>query len=177
MRYRCSNPNGKNYADYGGRGIKVCERWENFENFVADVGERPSAAYSLDRIDNHKGYEPGNVRWATRKEQANNTRRNLISKSEGWRAMKVHNKVEKILIQYPKTRSSDKLLLLAFWESQGLVLTPTQQQTFMNLTTPAESITRARRLLRDKYPGSTDVEAERASKDDEMRESKGVQDL
>lgn len=74
MKERCSNPNHIRYAEYGGRGITVCERWrDNFWSFVADVGERPDG-HTLDRVDNDRGYEPGNVRWATRSEQNANKR-------------------------------------------------------------------------------------------------------
>lgn len=72
---RCTNPKAKRFARYGGRGIRVCERWEVFENFLADVGPRPSPKHSIDRIDNDKGYEPGNVRWATHDVQMMNTSR------------------------------------------------------------------------------------------------------
>lgn len=74
MRHRCRNPKSSKYADYGGRGISVCERWNSFENFLADMGRRPTPAHSLDRINNDGNYEPGNCRWATPKEQMNNRR-------------------------------------------------------------------------------------------------------
>lgn len=83
MRQRCNNPKNRRYADYGGRGIRICERWNSFANFLNDMGLPPSPAYSLDRIDNSKGYFPGNCQWATPKEQANNTRRNRANRITG----------------------------------------------------------------------------------------------
>jgi hypothetical protein len=85
MVNRCHNPKNPAYPDYGGRGIMVCERWRTFENFFADMGPRPSKRHTIDRTNNSKGYEPGNVRWATMKEQANNTRGNRIIEHAGLR--------------------------------------------------------------------------------------------
>lgn len=73
MIQRCTNPKRENYSYYGGRGITVCARWRVFENFAADMGERPPGT-TLERNDNDKGYEPGNCRWATMQEQSNNRR-------------------------------------------------------------------------------------------------------
>lgn len=74
MVSRCHNPNNPYFQKYGGRGIEVCDRWRTFENFLADMGDRPSRLYSIDRVDNDSGYEPGNCRWATKKEQQRNRR-------------------------------------------------------------------------------------------------------
>jgi hypothetical protein len=71
MRQRCFDENCTAYPRYGGRGITICERWGKFENFLADMGERPEGN-TLDRIDNSKGYEPSNCRWATNSEQQRN---------------------------------------------------------------------------------------------------------
>ncbi len=75
MRQRCRNSKSRCYPAYGGRGISVCHRWDTFLRFIDDVGPRPHPDMQLDRIDNNGDYEPGNVRWATRKQNTRNTRR------------------------------------------------------------------------------------------------------
>lgn len=81
MRTRCKNPNHHAYSEYGGRGIGVCPRWDSFENFLADMGERPEGK-SLDRIDPNGNYEPGNCRWAAPNIQAQNKRTAKLATSD-----------------------------------------------------------------------------------------------
>jgi hypothetical protein len=77
MRQRCGNPNNRSYKFYGGRGITYCERWEKFENFLADMGSRPKGT-SIDRIDSNGNYEPSNCRWQPIREQHSNKRNNVF---------------------------------------------------------------------------------------------------
>lgn len=81
---RCENPKHPEFHNYGGRGISVCKQWrESFEQFLAHIGNKPSPKHTIDRIDNDGNYEPGNVRWATRLEQAQNMRTTKIVTHQG----------------------------------------------------------------------------------------------
>lgn len=82
---RCTNPKDPRYKNYGGRGIKMCDRWRSsFEHFLADVGDRPTSKHSIDRWpDNDGNYEPGNVRWATRQQQSRNRTDNRLVTFDG----------------------------------------------------------------------------------------------
>jgi hypothetical protein len=106
MKDRCFNSRGKSYPEYGGRGIKICERWlvkgSGFRNFAEDVGPRP-AGMSLDRVNVNGNYEPNNVRWATAKEQSANQR---LSKQ---RVNKLFDMLEEIIGENPAT-TADVLL-------------------------------------------------------------------
>lgn len=81
MVYRCTSSKAPNWAYYGGRGITVCERWLDFTAFYADMGDR-SPGQSIDRVDNGRGYEPGNCRWATRSEQQRNSRNAKLTQAD-----------------------------------------------------------------------------------------------
>ena len=99
MRQRCRNPKSKHYHQYGGRGIDVCERWNDFSAFASDMGPRPSARHTVERRDNDLGYSPDNCYWATMKEQANNTRRN-IKVTLGEETMNLSQAVEMLGLRY-----------------------------------------------------------------------------
>lgn len=84
IKDRCQNQNNPSYKNYGQRGIFICDIWnESFEQFFADMGERPTPAHTIDRIDNSGNYEPGNCKWSTRLEQANNKRSNTLINYQG----------------------------------------------------------------------------------------------
>lgn len=84
MRKRCRNPNDNHYANYGGRGIRVCERWESFEVFSADMGPKPFG-FCIERLNNNGDYEPDNCIWASRVDQNNNRRSNHFVELRGKR--------------------------------------------------------------------------------------------
>jgi hypothetical protein len=122
MKSRCNNPNDKYYHNYGGRGITVCDRWDKadgFKNFYADVGE-PQKGMSLDRIDNNKGYSPENCRWATRKEQQNNTRVNRMITINGT-TKTIHQWCDQMGIKYETAR---RRIDTYGWSVEEAILTP-----------------------------------------------------
>ena len=85
MRNRCNNPNYKEYHLYGGRGINVCPEWDDFWVFLSEMGEKPDDSYTLDRIDNDKGYSISNCRWASKSEQSSNKRPYRLSSTKGYK--------------------------------------------------------------------------------------------
>lgn len=107
MKQRCLNSSHHAYPDYGGRGIGVCQRWAaDFGAFLEDMGDAP-AGLTLDRIDNDRGYEPGNCRWATRKEQCRNKRNNIALTFRG-RTQKIFDWASELGI--PRKRIYDRLI-------------------------------------------------------------------
>lgn len=118
IKARCENPKNKKYHCYGGRGITVCTRWQDFANFFLDMGLRP-VGHEIDRINNSSGYEPGNCRWATRKQNMRNTSRIVSVTYEN----QTHSLVEWSEIkQIPYRRLRDRIQKLG-WEP-GRALRP-----------------------------------------------------
>ena len=133
MRARCEKPKLANWKDYGGRGIKVCDRWQSFENFLADMGERP-AGLTLDRKDNEGHYCKENCRWATRKEQMRNRRPNRMITYQG-RTLCMIEWAEQAGI----TRHTLKYRLNAGWSMQRALETPVKTYQVVSLTNPGSS--------------------------------------
>lgn len=133
MNNRCHNPKSGGFKGYGGRGIFVCDSWRdtdpyNFFNFLRDIPTRPSKGHSLDRVDNDRGYSPDNVRWATQKEQCNNTRKNVYLDYEG------------------ETRN------LTQWAEHLGILVNTLQYRLKRGCTPEEAITGNRDVIGSRIP-------------------------
>lgn len=124
MKQRCYNPKQIEFKNYGGRGITVCDQWRNsFLTFFKDMGSRPSADYSLDRIDNSKGYSPENCRWATRKEQCRNFRRNRLLMING-KSIVLAEAAEKLGV----TGSCIRDRLIRGWDIESAVTVPSKQR-------------------------------------------------
>ncbi len=130
MRKRCGNKRDDSYHLYGARGVTVCERWGKFSAFLEDRGHPPSKAHSLDRIDNSKGYEPGNCRWATPTEQARNRTCTVILTVKG---------VSKPLPEWAAERGLSVMTLQTRvkkgWSHEKSVLTPVNPN-YANCSTP-----------------------------------------
>lgn len=124
MKNRCCNPNADQFPDYGGRGIVVCEHWlESFENFLADMGERPPGT-TIDRINCNGNYEPSNCRWATVKEQCRNKRKNHRLNWEGrdWA-------LAELAERYNHQFNTLAQRLKKGWELERALLTPTKHKS------------------------------------------------
>ena len=151
MMDRCYNPKHKKFGDYGGRGIKVCDRWHIFENFYEDVSKLEhfgEKGYSLDRIENDGNYEPGNVRWATKKQQVENRRNTIKVIYEGVEmclkdaAAKSGMKYETLRDRYKRGDRGDRLfrpdtehLIIVEYEGEKLCLKDAAAKSGINYNT------------------------------------------
>jgi hypothetical protein len=124
MLSRCNNPEDAGFHRYGGRGITVCHRWETFENFFTDMGDKPPG-HSLDRVKNHLGYSKGNCRWATPTEQCRNTRRNRWLTANG---------ETKLLVEWAEQLGSKSALIVKRlargWTEQEACTTPAKNNGY-----------------------------------------------
>jgi len=125
---RCEDVNCTTYRYYGGRGIKICDTWRNdFLAFYNHVGPRPSKKHSIDRIDNNKGYEPGNVRWATRTDQTNNSRKNKFYPFRG-KYLTIRQAIEES--NSSLSYSSVKNRMLNGWSLEDALAKPLRQGNY-----------------------------------------------
>lgn len=120
MRQRCNNPNTIGWKYYGGKGVRVCSRWDDFVNFLTDMGEAPSANHSIDRIKNEHGYSPDNCRWATKVEQDNNRSSNVLF-TYGGRTQNVKQWSDELGINYSTLY---RRLVVNRWEIDRALFTP-----------------------------------------------------
>lgn len=123
MKRRCYDAASKSYHLYGGRGVKVCDRWMNFESFCEDVSPRPSPLHKLDRIDNDGNYEPSNVRWATQADQLRNQKRNRML-TYMWQTLCLTDWAA--LVGMGKCTLRSRLLLLG-WDLEKALTTPVRR--------------------------------------------------
>lgn len=127
MLRRCTNHNDKRYAQYGGRGISVCDRWRSFENFYADMGDRPSDEHQIDRENNDGNYEPGNCRWATRTQQCRNKSANVML-TIGSETLCAAEWAERSGVSHARIRHRLRL----GWSSEDAVFLPVKSKTTTN---------------------------------------------
>ena len=123
MKGRCLDTKNREYPNYGGRGIKICERWLAFENFIADLGLKPTPEHSLDRIDVNGPYEPGNVKWSSRKEQNNNKRDTRYVMFKG-----VETPIQYVVAELGMPRSTLQMRLDRGWSIEEALYTPRQKR-------------------------------------------------
>jgi hypothetical protein len=123
MHARCENKNATGYINYGRRGIMVCERWNTFGNFIADMGHRPTPKHTLDRIDVNGNYEPSNCRWATRTEQMRNIRNSVYVEMEGGVRVNILDFADKLGIDRLLVRAR----ILRGWSLEAALSTPVRR--------------------------------------------------
>lgn len=127
MLYRCRTDTSALFGEYGGRGIKVCDRWLKFENFIADMGLRPSLKHSLDRIDPDGDYSPKNCRWATSKTQARNRRNSVKIEYLGEKLQ-----IDDFCDKYQLNAMLVKTRLRRGWSVERIVSTPPRRYQIVN---------------------------------------------
>lgn len=123
MLSRCDNERATGFKWYGGKGVRVADRWRSFEAFLADMGHPPDEGHTLDRIDNAGHYEPGNCRWATRKEQMRNQTRNRMVTFEGRTQCVMDWAIERGLSHHCLLRRLYKY----GWPVEKAILTPSER--------------------------------------------------
>ncbi len=154
MLARCTNPTAIGYANYGGRGVKVCERWHHFENFASDMYPMYRHGLSIDRIDNNEGYSPDNCAWRSRSDQCVNRRR-FRNNTSGCVGVKLKGKSWAATFDYEKVRynigwfktkeeavvARQKFVELFFENRDAALATLPQDQARWNSSTGARGVT------------------------------------